>query len=166
MKKIVVLAAAIAVCFGTAFAEKYVSANDLDVQELKKNITTEDGFVIHATDAQPVKVINVGGAQGPSTFGNETFSRVIDVRGTGTVTARSISIKAKAGETLTVYFKSAGDADRTLYILDQEGNVIQSAVAPARQNPIVELNFKVPSAGEYFVASKGSGIYIYEVILE
>lgn len=166
MKKIVVLAAAIAVCFGTAFAEKYVSANDLDVQELKKNITTEDGFVIRATDAQPVKIISSGAAQGPNTFGNETFSKIIDVRGTGTVTARSISIKAKAGETLTVYFKSAADADRTLYILDQEGNVVHSAVAIGRQNPIAETKFKIPSAGEYFVASKGSGIYIYEVILE
>ena len=166
MKKIVVLAAAIAVCFGTAFAEKYVSANDLDVKKLTSNLTTEDGFVIHSTADKQVEITAHDSKKSPSTVGNETFTKRIKIGGAGNLTGRSISIKAKAGETLKVYAKSTTEDERVVNILDQEGNVVGSGPAGSYSKAIPEVKFKIPADGEYFVTSKSSGIYIFEIILE
>lgn len=166
MKKIVVLAAAIAVCFGTAFAEKYVSANDLDVKTLASNFTTEDGFVIHSTADKAVKIDKHDPKASPSTVGNETFTKRINMGGAGDRSTRSISIKAKAGETLKVYAKSSGDAERVVNILNQDGEVVASGPAGAKAVAIPEVKFKIPADGEYFVTSKSGGIYIFEIILE
>ena len=78
----------------------------------------------------------------------------------------SHTFKAKAGETLKVYAMSSSDEERVVNILDEEGNVVGSGPAVGRKKGIGEVKFKIPADGEYYVTSKTSTIYIFEIVLE
>jgi len=168
MKKITVLAAALAMVFAGsfAFAEKYVSANDLTKQVLTSDISTEDGFVIHATDAKNVEIQENDSNASPASVGDETFSMRIKLGGAGNLVERSVSIKGKKGQKLTVYARSTGDQDRTVNILDGEGNVVGTGPAPNKTAALGKTEVKLPADGEFYACSAKSGIYIFEMILE
>lgn len=167
MKKIIATLTAIAAAMTLgAFAEKYVSANDLDLGSITEEKTLEDGFVIKATPEKSVD-IQAQGADNPNKAGDEVFTQRIKIGGKGSADFRSIAFPAKAGEKVTIYGKSSSKTDsRSANVCSEDGTVVGSVtVAPYTQD-ISKGTVAIPADGNYFVTPGNGGIYLYEVTIE
>lgn len=166
MKKIfATLTAFIATMTMCVFAERYVSANDLDLGVLTEDKALEDGFTIKATTEKSVEITKQGSDQ-PNKVGDEVFTQRIKF-GSGNATCRNVSFSAKAGEKVTVYGKSSSNSDsRVIAICKDDGTEVGTvSVAPAGSD-ISSGTVSIPEAGNYYVTSKKNTIYIYEIIIE
>ncbi len=167
MKKIIATLTAIAAAMTLgAFAEKYVSANDLELGTVAEDKALEDDFVIKAT-AEKIVEITKQSSDCPNSVGDETFTQRIKIGGKGDVTCRSIQFPAKAGQKVTVYAKSSSKTDnRIVAVLAEDGTQVGTAEAAAYAGEISVGSVTLPADGNYFVTSGKSGIYIYEIIVE
>ncbi|MDY2844446.1 MAG: hypothetical protein SOT81_10775 [Treponema sp.] len=167
MKKIIATLTAIAAAMTLgAFAEKYVSANDLELGTVAEDKALEDDFVIKAT-AEKIVEITKQSSDCPNSVGDETFTQRIKIGGKGDVTCRSIQFPAKAGQKVTVYAKSSSKTDnRIVAVLAEDGTQVGTSEAAAYAGEISVGSVTLPADGNYFVTSGKSGIYIYEIIVE
>lgn len=167
MKKIIATLTAIvaAMTFG-AFAEKYVSANDLDLGSLTSEKVLEDDFVIKATPEKGVD-IQTQSSDAPNKVGDEVFTQRIKIGGKGNAEYRSVAFPAKAGEKVTVIGKSSSKTDsRSAVICSEDGTEVGSVTVGIYSEEITPGTVTIPADGNYYVTSKSGGIYIYEITIE
>ena len=166
MKKLLTVLFAAFAIGSFAFAETYISANDLENQTLVSDLACEDGFVIHATPEKNVE-ISTQTSDCPNEANGEVYTKRIKLGGTGKIGYRTISFDAKAGQKITVCAKSSSKTDaRVVNLLDAEGNVVASGEAAAYPSKISVDEFTVPADGTYNIASKSSAIYIYSIVVK
>ena len=164
MKKIIAVLAA-AFMFGvSAFAEGYLSANDLSVGEITNDASQEDGFIIHGSQKK-IKVV-----KNSTKAGEEKFTQRMELGGSridaGGTPVSYISFPVQKGETLTVWGKSSSKKDdRVAEIYDADKNVIGSIPMKADGGLPKDYvaSWKIPVSGEISLGSKGSTIYIYKI---
>lgn len=168
MKKIIAALTAIAAAMTLgAFAEKYVSANDLELGTLTADKALEDDFAIKATEEKSVE-ISKQSSDCPNTIATgEVFTQRIKIGGMGNADYRSIFFPAKAGQKVTVYCKSSSRTDeRVALVCTAEGVEVGSVVAGSYEGEISSGVVAIPADGNYYVTSKHSTIYIYEIVVE
>lgn len=167
MKKIIATLTAIAAAMTLgAFAEKYVSANDLDLGSLTSEKVLEDDFVIKATPEKGVD-IQTQSSDAPNKVGDEVFTQRIKIGGKGSAEFRSIAFPAKAGEKVTVIGKSSSKTDsRSANVCSEDGTVVGSVTVAPYSQEISSGTVAIPADGNYFVTSGNGGIYIYEITIE
>lgn len=168
MKKIIaLLTAAAAAMTMSVFAEKYVSANDLELGTLTDTKALEDDFVIVATPEKAVEITKQSADAPNSIATGETFTQRIKIGGGGTPEYRNISFPAKAGQKVTVYCKSGSKTeDRVALVCSADGTELGSIVAAAYTGEISSGVVQIPADGNYYVTSKKSTVYIYEIVVE
>lgn len=83
--------------------------------------------------------------------------------GTGGVDKRAVKFTtAEANTKVYVWALSTGSSERTLNVLDANGNVVGTIVAPTSSTTVIPGgSVDLPTAGTYYVCSAGSGINIY-----
>lgn len=147
------------------FAEEYISANDLEAANIT-SIVDIDGFKIYAVSDKNVTVEMIEVARTASD--GEVFNARIKLNGSGKVDSRSIHFITKGKADLTVYLNSSSKTDaRVLVLCTLDGTVIASLTAPPDTGTEAGIaKATLPTAGEYVLYSKGSGINIYQVIVE
>lgn len=149
--------------------EQYLSANDLDGATLTSAIKSE-GFTIYATDKKSVKIDAMD--EGREAADGEVFTQRIKLNGSGSLEYRCISFSAKKDQKVTVYTNSSSKTDaRTLNVANKAGDIVATITAPIDSDPAAPTlagmgEFTVPSDGVYFIYSSGSGINIYQIIVE
>ena len=86
----------------------------------------------------------------------------------GKVDYRSIRFVANAGSTLKVYTNSSSkDTARTLLVVNvATGATIAELTAPVDSSVAGYAECKLPEKGEYAIYSAGSGINVYQVVIE
>lgn len=168
MKKIIAALTAIAAAMTLgAFAEKYVSANDLELGTLTADKALEDDFTIKATEEKSVE-ISKQSSDCPNTIATgEVFTQRIKIGGAGKPDFRNISFPAKAGQKVTVYCKSSSKTDdRVALVCSEDGTQVGSVVAASYPGEISSGVVQISADGNYYVTSKNSTIYIYEIVVE
>lgn len=165
-KKIIARIAAVSAIFflgAFAFAEGYLSANDLEKGEITSVKNEEDGFVLNASAE---KNITVDKCPVHTASDGESYTQRIKLNGSGSATARSISFPAKKGETIVVRGNSGSKTEaRPLLIVNDAGETLTQINMEADPSgaPLTEGKFKVPADGTYTVYSKKSGINLYYI---
>jgi len=166
MKKLMAVIAATFMMGAAVFAEAYISANDLEPQVITSEVKCEDGFTLIATPEKGMEVSKQS-SDCPNSVGDETFTKRIKIGGSGKVEYRSISFPAKAGQTVTVYSKSSSKTEsRLVALLDAEGKTVATSEAGAYPSEISVGTFKIEADGTYYITSKKSTIYVYEIIVK
>lgn len=168
MKKIIAALTAFAAAMAiNVFAEKYVSANDLELGTLTENKTLEDDFTIMATAEKNVEVTTQSADCPNSIATGEVFTQRIKLGGAGSSEYRNISFPAKAGQKVTVYCKSSSKTDsRTVNVCSADGAVVGTVEAAAYTGDISSGVVAIPADGNYYATSSKSTIYIYEIVIE
>lgn len=167
MKKLAILVSLILAVGSFAFAETYVSANDVEKGTYTDVKKLEDGFALNGTADKPVEVTKVG--EEKAEYNGEVFTQRFKLGGSGSTTARNISFSAKKGQVVTILGLSSSKTDtRSIAVADTQGQVVGSVdVAPAAGAvPLSVGTVKIPADGDYFVYSKKSGIYIYTIVVK
>lgn len=165
MKKIIAALTAIAAAMTmSVFAERYVSADDLELATLTEDKALEDGFTIKATPEKNVEI-----KQSERKAGDDIFTQAIKLGGGG-ADFRSITFSAEAGQKVTVYGLSSSKTDsRTANVCSEDGTVIGSVSVNADSGVGGQIStgtVSVPANGNYYVTSAKSTIYIYQVVIE
>lgn len=163
MKRSIALIVGALFIASAAFAEGYVSANDLEKGTFTSTVKLEDGFELHGTAE---KAIVVDAQENALTASDgEIFTQRINTKGVGNTSQRSVSFPVKAGETVTLYGHSSSKTDtRTMLVVDADGNTVFSLdVGPAATEAIAIGSFKAPASGTLYAWSKSGGIYIYSI---
>lgn len=168
MKKLISILAAIAAAMTiNVFAEKYVSANDLELGTLTSNKALEDDFTIKATEEKPVEISKQSADAPNSIATGEVFTQRIKIGGAGNADYRNVSFPAKAGQKVTVYSKSGSKTeDRVVALCSEDGTELGTTVAPAYPGEIAAGVFSISADGNYYLTSKKSTVYIYEIVIE
>lgn len=169
MKKLIAtltaIAAAMTMC---VFAEKYVSANDLELGTITADKALEDDFTIKATEEKSVE-ISKHSSENPNTIPTgEVFTQRIKLGGSGSVDARSIGFPAKAGQKVTIYGLSSSKTDsRVIAVFAADGTQVGGVnVEPYSASAISSGTVTIPADGNYFVGSKKSGVWVFEIVVE
>ena len=164
MKKILAVLSAALLFAASAFAEGYISANDITKGTIIDNdLACEDGFVIHG-DAEKFVVVDGGEAV---SYGDETFTQRINLKGAGKAAGvRSVTFPAKKGEKVTVYTHSSSKTEaRTLVIANEAGEQVAAIAGNVSTDPVSVETITIPADGTYSAFSKKSGMYIYQIII-
>lgn len=162
-----ILCAALTLTAGPAlFAEQFLSANDLELGAFTSPKTV-DSFVITATAEKNMQV----DAQNPAITASdgEVFNARIKFGGGGAATYRSLKFSTAAKADMTVYLSSSSKTDaRVLCLVNAaDGTVVAEIPAPASNDATCDkATVTVPSSGDWYVMSKNSGLYLYQIIVK
>ncbi len=114
---------------------------------------------VNAADA-----VSVASHAATASDGSFTSTNRLNLGGKGTTENRSVQINAPKAGTLKVYMMSSNaTAERTVNLLDASGNVVNS-VSGVNGTSIDAYTFAVPSTGTYYIASAGSGLYMFRIV--
>ncbi|MCM1321211.1 MAG: hypothetical protein NC041_01275 [Bacteroides sp.] len=147
-------------------AEGFLSANDLKAKELTANLIVDDVFTITAT---PDKGVSINKCEARTAPDGEIFNQRIKLGGTGTESYRSIRFKTTGATEISVYLISSSKTDSRIcrLVSAADGSEIGTVPAVADDGSTVGLEtLSVPGAGEYYLTSKSSTIYIYSVYFD
>lgn len=164
---IAILCAAFALCPAPAlFAEQFLSANDLETGAFTSPKTV-DTFIITATAEKNMQV----DPQTPAITAadGEVFNNRIKFGGGGAATYRSLKFTTAAKAEMTVYLASSSKTDaRVLCLVNAaDGSVVAEIPAPAYNDATCEKStVTVPAAGDWYIMSKSSGLYLYQIIVK
>lgn len=147
-------------------AEEFLSANDLELGAFTSPKTI-DAFVIMATAEKNMQV----DAQTPAITAadGEVFNARIKFGGAGAATHRSLKFSTKAKAEMTVYLSSSNKTDvRVLCLVNAaDGTVVAEIPAPVYNDATCEkATVTIPAAGDWYVMSKNSGLYLYQIIVK
>ena len=166
MKKLLSILLCLGLCLSFAVAEDYFSVNDLEPASVKSVYKIDDVFSIYANDS---KAVDIQAMETECVADDgEVFNCRIKLGGRGTVDYRSVHFKSNGAATLKVYTNSTSkDAARTLVVVDvASGSTIAELVAPPDGSVAGYAECKLPAKGEYAIYSAGTGINIYQIIVE
>ncbi len=149
--------------------EKFLSANDLKTWTLMDRKDLDDGFYITA-NAEKNVVIQAQGSEVLTAADGQVFDKRISLGGSGNADFRSVYFTAdKPGKAYIYLMSSSKTEARTLLVSQktEDGIVpVGQVIAPIYDRKSVAIGVvDIPDAGEYYVASKKSGIYVYEILL-
>lgn len=167
MKKLITVIVASLLLGASVFAEGYLSANDLTVGAIIGDKKEEDGFVVHGpADASGKGFLVEDKAKDPATCGEEKITNRISAKGAGSLTERSISFPAKAGEIIYIYARSSNKKSaRAIKVVNAAGTEIAEVMGePDQDSKVIKaLTVKVPAADTYTVYPVGGGAYFYMI---
>ena len=164
-KSVLVLSLVLVCSMSAVFAEQFISVNDLEAMAVTAK-TEYDGFIFNAIDG---KAINIEMIDQPRTAEDgEIFNGRIKLNGSGNLEYRSIHFSVKAKAKLTVYLNSSSKTDaRILALVSTDGTEIATMTAPPDTGTVAGIAVvEIPAPGSYAIFSKGSGINIYQIIIE
>ena len=146
------------------FAQESLNANDLQAAQLTA-ATKLDGFTIYAKSDKGVTIEAVDVAR--TAADGEVFNARIKLNGGGALDYRSIHFTVKEKATVTIYLSSSSKTDaRILKLVDAAGTVLAELAAPPDDGAAAGIaTFAVPKGGEYVIFSAGSGINIYQIVV-
>ncbi len=146
-------------------AEEFISANDLPASAVIAE-TDFDGFTIMARSDKGVTIEEIDVAR--EAADGEVFNARIKLNGSGSAEFRAIRFKTDGAAKVTVYLNSSSKTDtRTLKVVGLDGAAIAELAAPPDDGTIAGIaSFEVKAAGVYTLFSIGSGINIYQIIVE
>lgn len=154
---------------GFVVAEDYFSANDLEPAAIKSVTKIDEVFSIYATSEKGVTIEALTGENAERTASDgEVFNNRIKLNGSGKIEQRSVHFITKGKAKVTVYTNSSSKTDaRVLAVVNiKDGSVIAELTAPADGTEAGVVSCTVPTAGEYAIFSKGSGINLYQIVVE
>ena len=168
VKRIFAVSALIAVSLAGAagsFAQDFLSANDL--KPAKITVPTEfEGFRILAKSDKDVTVEAIDPVR--TAADGEVFNVRIKLNGSGAADYRAIGFTAKEKAKIVVYLNSSSKTDaRVLKLTGSGGAVIAELSAPPDDGVKAGIaTFEIPVAGDYLIFSAGSGINVYQILIE
>lgn len=134
-----------------------LNADDVALGSYSSDVYVNSAFTIKVNAADAVSVDS--GAKS-SADGKYSFSNRIKLGGAGNTLNRSIQVNAKNSASLTVYMLSSNaTADRTVNLIDNSGNVLQSCTVNG--SSLNAYTYSIPSAGSYYITTASSGLYVY-----
>lgn len=167
MKKLITVIAASLLLGSSVFAEGFINANDLTPGTIIGDQKEEDGFVLHgAPDASGKALLVENKSADPAICDGEKVTNRISMKGAGSLTERSISFPAKAGETITIFARSSNKKSaRAIKVMNAEGVEIAELTGEVDQpdKNIKAMTVKVPANGTYTVFPIGGGAYFYMI---
>lgn len=87
----------------------------------------------------------------------------IKFSGAGSISSKSIIIKATEATKITTYAVSSGDATRYLGLFKDDGTLVSQQEVKAAGSIIPAQEFEIEEAGTYYFASVSAGINIYYI---
>lgn len=146
-------------------AQDFLSANDLKSGKILET-TVFDGFTIFAKSEKAVDIEAIDPAR--TAADGEVFNMRIKLNGGGAVDFRAVGFSAKAKQKIIVYLNSSSKTDaRILKLVAEDGTVISELSAPPDDGLVAGIaEFTVTASGKYAVFSAGSGINLYQIIIE
>ena len=98
---------------------------------------------------------------------NQQLTKYFKVGGGGSYTSLCVKFNTTAKANITVYFASGGETNlRYAALYDSANNKTESTVGSSSKSSIVNYTFTNVSAGNYSIASSGSGLNIYLIVIE
>jgi len=162
---ILVLALSCLVLAPPLFAEKSLSANDLQPAVLVAPTGFGD-FTLLATADKGVTIEAVSEAR--SAADGEVFNLRIKLNGGGSATFRALKFTIAGPATLTIYLNSSSKTDaRVLKVTDASGTTVAELAAPIDDGRVAGMvTLKLEKPGDYLVFSASGGINLYAVVLK
>ncbi len=118
---------------------------------------TINGLNLYATNEKPM---NMFAAE--ETVNGVSYTNALNLGGAGNTTYRAVSFEIEGDNKIDVVIKSSGTTERVLNIADENGNILYTFPATTTA---ARYSFNVNYTGSIFMYSAGSGINIYEIIL-
>ena len=162
MKKLITVIASALLLGASVFAEGYLSANDLALGDITAEKKEEDGFVLNANAANAMKVEDK--TSEAAVCDGEKIVYRLSTKGSGSLTERSVSFPAKAGETIYIYAQSSGKSgSRSVHVVNADGVEIAEVAAGsyAETRDVKPLKVKAPANSTYTIYPTGGMLYIY-----
>lgn len=135
----------------------------LDAGDVTAGTYSADAYVnsMYTIRANAADAVTVTSETNTTADGAHTIYGKIFLGGKGTTENRSIQITASGSGTLTVYMQSSNSSTpRTVNLMRSDGTVLAS-VDNVVGDSLNAYSFSVPSEGVYYLASAGSGLYVY-----
>ncbi|MBN2222448.1 MAG: right-handed parallel beta-helix repeat-containing protein, partial [Vallitaleaceae bacterium] len=133
-----------------------LNVSQMDNATMTSN-TEVNGFLIKAAADKAVVV----DASSKTASDGTVFAKRLKLGGTGSADSRSVHFTVTGKSEVKVYaMSSSGDADRELGLFQFDGTEIGTMEAFGAK---LESNIFTVSAGDYYLASKSSGVNIYQV---
>ncbi len=144
----------------TTLSSVLISFDSISATSYSSNITLENA-TIYATSA---KQVTVASQKNALTVNNTSINSYLGLGGGGAITHRNISFTTTKAAKITVYY--AGGSGRYLALYDSNFNEIERATATVDTSTILSYTYSSVSADSYFIASTGSGINVYCILIE
>lgn len=143
--------------------ELVLDASNVAVGSYSQDVKVNSRYTIKANAADAVIV---AASQQTTSDGKHNISNRIHLGGKGDTANRSIAVNAGSTATLMVYMmSSSATAERTVNLLNADGEVIAS-VTGVNGTSLDSYTFDIPESGTYYIASAGSGLYVYYAELD
>lgn len=161
MKKLITVIAASLTLGAFAFAEGYISANDVKAGIITGQQKEEDGFIIEGSGgSKPIEVKKTDS----KTCDGETITQRIGFGGSGSANGPYISFPAKAGETITIYANHSGTSgNRPLKLVTADGAAVEEFSNTSYKGDVGVFKIKAPKTDTFKVFPSGGGAYIYMI---
>ena len=146
-------------------AQDFLSANDLKPAKITE-ITEFDGFRVFARSDKDVTVEAMDPAR--TAEDGEVFNARIKLNGGGAPDYRAIGFSVKEKAKIAIYLNSSSKTDsRMLKFAKADGAVLAELAAPPDDGKNAgKATFDAPAAGVYVIYSAGSGINLYQIVIE
>lgn len=135
----------------------------LDAGKVNVGTYSSDAKVnsVYTIKANAADAVSVTASSYTTSDNAHTVANRIFLGGKGTTENRSVQMTVPTAGTVKVYMMSSSStAARTVNLLDAQGNVLQSA-ENVNGTSLDAYSFAVPSGGTYYIASAGSGLYLF-----
>lgn len=165
MKRIAAVAAAFLMLVGLlpvdmfGGVKAYAAEKKLNASEIKEATLTADSKVGDFTITAGCAI----DASAKTLDNGMEVTKRIKLGGAGAANTKSVKFSTTDAAKVTVYAVSSGDSVRTLALYKDDGSVVGENPAGVAGAIIPESVYEVTEAGNYYLASKGSGINIYYI---
>lgn len=160
---------------GNDYAIATVSDNDTastsgelvwDLDSIGVMSQTSTDFSIGAFNVIANGGVQIDAVSGVSADTGKEFAYCLNTKGSGGTAKRAVSFTVSSAVKVTVYARSGGDADRYLAVVNSEGTEVSTITAVGKAATTLEGAVVELPADTYYIYSKGSGINIYDIIVE
>ena len=133
-----------------------------EVTETVTESTEFTGYTINATSG---KTVTTGTISNSGIVLNETtVTRYIDLGGVGALSYRNIELDITSNARITVYYSA--NATRYLGLYNSSYTLLEQSNGTTGSSNILSYTYDTISSGKYYIASTGSGIKAYAIVIE
>ena len=119
-----------------------------------------DNYTVYATSS---KTVSITSASGALNVNGTSIDSYLGLGGSGSSSYRNISFTTTKSAKITVYYAAASNRYLGLY---NSSGLIETSLATVDNNTILSHTYSTVDAGSYYIASTGSGINVYCILIE
>ncbi|MCR5112312.1 MAG: hypothetical protein K6A63_00015, partial [Acholeplasmatales bacterium] len=135
-------------------------------EEVTSDVTKSTEYSNYTINATSEKKVSVSSLSSSLQFdlNGETITSGIALGGVGAQTYRNVEFTVSDNATIKVYYN--GGETRYLALYDSSYTKLEQATGTTGTSVVQNYTYSTVSAGTYYIASAGSGIQVYAIVIE